>query len=133
MNDVTPIVAALKKSGFPLQTRIEHEVRARSRTGWKALASELPWRTPDREDKFIDLIAHCGTVVLVVKCKKAQDRSLLFLRPLGRGTTGKVNTCTVWHFAQHRAGSPSGTDIRDARSRCAGRKSVSSSPRTSPP
>lgn len=29
MDDVTPVVAALKKSGFPLQTRSEHEITAR--------------------------------------------------------------------------------------------------------
>jgi hypothetical protein len=37
-DDLTPVVAALKKSGFPLQTRIEHEIRERRR--WQLLASE---------------------------------------------------------------------------------------------
>jgi hypothetical protein len=112
MDDVTPIVAALKKSGFPLQTRIEHEIRARYASGWKVLASEHPWRSGDG-DQFIDLIANCGTVVLVVESKKAQERSLLFLRPF-RETTGKVRTCTVWHFEpSRRTGSSYGIDIMD--------------------
>jgi hypothetical protein len=111
MDDVTPIVAALKKSGFPLQTRIEHEIRARYASGWKVLASGHPWRSGDG-DQFIDLIANCGTVVLVVESKKAQERSL-FLRPF-RETTGKVRTCTVWHFEpSRRAGSSYGIDIMD--------------------
>jgi hypothetical protein len=97
MDDVTRVVAALKKSGFPLQTRIEHEINARFGRGWRLLASEHPWRSEDG-DQRIDLIASCGTVVLVVECKKAQERSLLFLRPVGLETTGKVRGCTVWHF-----------------------------------
>ncbi len=113
-DDVTPVVAALKRSGFPLQTRIEHEIRERYATGWRLLASEHPWRDPDGRDQFIDLIANCGTVVLVVECKKAQERSLLFLRPLGRETTGKVRTCTVWHFEQsRRTGSSFGVNIEN--------------------
>jgi len=110
--DVTPVVAALKKSGFPLQTRVEHEIHARSGRGWRMLASEHPWRGEDG-DQFIDLIANCGTVVLVVECKKAQDRSLLFLRPVGPVNTGKVRTCTVWRYEPNRgAGSSFGTDLR---------------------
>jgi hypothetical protein len=95
--DMAPVVAALKKSGFPLQTRIEHEINARAGRGWRLLASEYPWRSDDG-DEFIDVIANCGTVVLVIECKKAQERSLLFLRPLGRENTGKVRSCMVWHF-----------------------------------
>jgi hypothetical protein len=109
MNDVTPVVAALKKSGFPLQTRVEHEVR--ERRSWNVLASEHPWRSEDG-DRFIDLIANCGTVVLVVECKKAQERSLLFLRPVGR-ETGMVRRCTVWHFEPRGAGSSFGVDIKN--------------------
>jgi hypothetical protein len=108
-HDVTPVVAALKKSGFPLQTRIEHEIR--ERRSWYVLASEHPWRSEDGA-QFIDLIANCGTVVLVVECKKAQERSLLFLRPVGR-ETGMVRRCTVWHFEPRGAGSSFGVDIKN--------------------
>jgi hypothetical protein len=102
MDDVTPVVAALKKSGFPLQTRIEDEIRGRYGRGWRLLDSEHPWRS-ENGDEFIDVIANCVTYVLVVECKKAQDRSLLFLRPIvgherGHETTGKVRTCRVWRF-----------------------------------
>jgi hypothetical protein len=114
MDDVTPVVAALKRSGFPLQTRIEYEIRQRHANGWKVLASEHPWRSPDGDDESIDVIANCGTVVLVVECKKAQERSLLFLRPLGHEATGKARTCTVWHVEPNPgAGSSLGSAIKD--------------------
>src|SRR5688572_11652092 len=98
MPDLDPVVAAFKKSGFPLQTRIEYEIRARYSTGWSVLASEHLWQSPDG-DEFIDLIANCNTVVLVIECKKAQERALLFLRPLDREmTTEKVTRCRIWQF-----------------------------------
>jgi len=100
MDDVTAVVAALNKSGFPLQTRVEHEIQARVASGWKLLASEHPWRDPDGQDQFVDLIASRGGVVLVIECKKAQESSLLFLRPLGGETTGIVKDVTVWHVEQ---------------------------------
>ena len=112
MDDVTPVVAALKKSGFPLQTRIEYEIKVRFGRGWRVLASEHPWRGEDG-DQFIDLIANCGTVVLVIECKKAQDRSLLFLRPVGAETTDKVRRCMVWHFEPNGAGSSFGLDMKE--------------------
>jgi hypothetical protein len=112
-SDITSVVAALKKSGFPLQTRVEHEITARAGRGWKLLASEHPWRSEDG-DQFVDLIAKCGMAVLVIECKKAQDRSLLFLRPLGTETTGPVRTCTIWHFQRNAgAGQPFNIGIED--------------------
>jgi hypothetical protein len=78
------------------------------------LASEHPWRSPDGDDEFIDLIANCGTVVLVVDCKKAHERSLLFLRPIGHEKTGKTRICTVWHVEPNPgAGSSFGSAIKD--------------------
>jgi hypothetical protein len=114
VDDVTPVVAALMKSGFPLQARVEHEIEARGASGWKLLASEYPWRDPDGEDQFVDLIANCGCVVLVIECKKAQERSLSFLRPVGRETTGLVRTTTLLHLEQNQgAGRPFGIAPRD--------------------
>ena len=40
-DDKTDIIAALKKSGFPLQARVQHEIEQRA-TNWKVLASEYP-------------------------------------------------------------------------------------------
>jgi hypothetical protein len=97
-DDVTAIIAALKRSGFPLPTRVMHEIEQRRARGWRFLASEYPWRGPYVEDQFIDLVASCGTVVLVVECKKAQERSLLFLRPLGRESTGQLKDFTAWQL-----------------------------------
>src|SRR5262249_45140582 len=60
------------------------------------------------------LIAKSGPAVLVIECKKAQDRSLLFLRPLGIETTGVVRTCTIWHFQRNLgAGQSFGIGIED--------------------
>jgi hypothetical protein len=95
MDDTTAIIAAIQKSGFPLQTRVEHEITARTRYGWKSLRCEYPWRDPDGRDQFVDLIACCGTVVLIIECKKIQDRALLFLRPLGPDTTGLVKRLAI--------------------------------------
>lgn len=95
MDDVTPVVAALKKSGFPLQTRVQHEIQKRV-SEWTLATVEHPWRDPDGKDQFVDLMAYCGGVVLVIECKKAQDRSLLFLRPLGPDTTGLVESVSAW-------------------------------------
>lgn len=112
---MTPIVAALKKSGFPLQTRVEHEIQAHAPTGWKVLESEYPWRDPDGRDQFIDLVAVCGCVVPVIECRKAQERSLLFLRPLGAETTGPDRRFTFWHVEQVQgAGKPWGNALREA-------------------
>jgi hypothetical protein len=101
MSDVTPIIAALNKSGFPLQTRIEHEIQSRTPSGWRVLACEYPWTDPDGEDQFIDLVAAYGCVVLVIECKKAQDRGLLFLRPVGAETTGLVTPLALKYLEQH--------------------------------
>ena len=106
MDDKTQIIAALKKSGFPLQTRVEHEIQARRATGWKLEASEYPWMDVDGRDQFIDLIACCKSellervVVLVIECKKAQERSLLFLCPFGSERTGPVTTVRTWSFVR---------------------------------
>jgi hypothetical protein len=106
------VIAALKRSGFPLQTRIEHEVHARYATAWRVLATEYPWRSGEG-DGFVDVIANCGTVVLVIECKKAQESALLFLRPVGPVTTAKVGTCAVWQYEPSGAGSSFGIAIAD--------------------
>ena len=58
MDDVTPVIAALQRSGFPMQTRVEHEIRARTVNGWRVAASEHPWIDRDADqEQFIDLVA----------------------------------------------------------------------------
>jgi hypothetical protein len=97
-DDLGPVIAALQRSGFPLQTRVEHEIRSQTPHGWVVLVSEYPWLDHDRKEQFIDLIAGCRSFVFVIECKKAQDRSLTFLRPVGEGTTGLVSAVTCWHL-----------------------------------
>ncbi len=41
------------------------------------------------------MVAHCGSIVLAIECKKAQNRSLLILRPVGPDNTGLVKPVTV--------------------------------------
>jgi hypothetical protein len=114
MDDRTQIVAALNRSGFPLQTRVEQEIVARGGGGWRVVASEHPWRDPDGQDQFTDLIAACGEVVLVIECKKAEDRTLTFLRPLGQDDTGAVRDVNCWELQQNQgAGKPFGARLRD--------------------
>jgi hypothetical protein len=115
MDDVTRLVAAIQKSGFPLQARVAHEISSRIKNGWEVTTSEFPWRDPDGEDQFIDLIASCEKMVLVIECRKAQARALLFLRTLGgMEKTGLTRTVTVWDIQQEQgAGKPFGQVIRE--------------------
>jgi hypothetical protein len=112
--DVTPVVAALKKSGFPLQTRVQHEVQSRA-PAWTAADAEHPWRDPDGKDQFIDLLAYCRNLLLVIECRKAQERSLLFLRPdMPDATTRPVTRVTGWQAQKNTgAGRDSGTRLID--------------------
>lgn len=116
VEDMTSIVAALKKSGFPLQTRVELEIDVQATRGWRLLASEHPWRDPDGRDQFIDLIASCRSVVLVIECKKAEERALLFLRPISREPSDLVKDVTFWHIEQNQgAGKAFGSALRDEK------------------
>ena len=97
MDDVTPVLGAVQRSGFPLQARIQHEIQRRP--AWSVLASEHPWIDPDGREQFVDLIACCSgrrAVALVIECKKMQQRSLLFLRRIGQDNTEEVATISVW-------------------------------------
>jgi hypothetical protein len=38
--DRASIIKSLERSGFPLQTRIEHEIHSRTPSGWRVIASE---------------------------------------------------------------------------------------------
>jgi hypothetical protein len=79
---------------------------------WSLAAVEHPWRHPDGKDEFIDLLAYCGTVVLVIECKKAQERALVFLRPVGANSTGMVTSATVLQAEQNTgAGRRWGTSL----------------------
>lgn len=94
--EMAALLSALKKSGFPLQARVEHEIVARY-PRWRLLASEYPWRDPDGRDQFADVVAVRDTLVPVVECKKAAERSLLFLRPLSLEHTGETTDFALWH------------------------------------
>lgn len=101
MDEMAGLLAALKKSGFPLQARVEHEIVARQ-PRWRLLGSEYPWRDPDGRDQFADVVANRDALVPVIECKKAAERSLLFLRPLGLEHTGQTTDFKIWTVQQPR-------------------------------
>jgi hypothetical protein len=107
--DKSEIIAALKRSGFPLQTRVEQEIQTRG--AWTLLAREHRWIDRDQE-RFVDAVACYGTIVLVVECKKAQEHTLLFLRPSDSVPQGMIKRATVWHVDRNiGAGNPWGMGV----------------------
>jgi hypothetical protein len=66
-------LSVVNASGFPLQLAVAASVRA-SRTSWRQLLSEHPWRHPETgKDGYIDLILQRGTSssdIMVVECKR---------------------------------------------------------------
>jgi hypothetical protein len=85
-----PVLESLKRSGFPFQTAVADVIR-RSK-GWSVHASEYPWRGPENDDRFLDLVATNNKFVLTVECKKTRQEILTFLRPLGGpASTGDVD------------------------------------------
>ena len=57
---------------------------------------ELPRFDHESKELFIDILASCGSIVTVIECKKAQDRSYVFLSPVGSETTAEVKTFAGW-------------------------------------
>lgn len=90
MDEKGQVLSALKRSGFPFQTRVRHEVEAQARDGWKILASEHPWRDPEGRTQFVDLITYCDRLVLLIECKRVQDKTMTFLRPVHPLSAGMV-------------------------------------------
>ena len=82
------VAAALQSSGFPFQTAVAAQVRARP--GWSIYASEFPWQTSTGESQFLDLVATNGSLFLTIECKKTRKEILTFLRPLGHSHTGML-------------------------------------------
>jgi len=91
-DDLATVIEALRKSGFPFQTRVAWEIRAQARHGWSVITSEHAWQDRAGDDQFIDLVARWGDYMLLIECKKGQERAMTFLRPLGYSMTGMVDT-----------------------------------------
>lgn len=72
---------ALRASGFPFQTAVEHTIR--TLPGWTVDRVEFPWRDPNGTDQFLDLVVLRGTLVLLIECKKTRNEVLTFLQPRG--------------------------------------------------
>ena len=81
MDDVTPVIAALQRSGFPLQARVEYEIHARS-SWWLARCGIRGTVVPIRTvGSSLSTSSHSGGgVVLVIKYKRL-GRRMAFLRP----------------------------------------------------
>lgn len=80
------VLEALKGSGFPFQTAVEHEI-IRSRR-WAVHASEYPWRS--QREEFLDIIASNEKVFLTIECKKTRKETWTFLRPGWTPTAGNI-------------------------------------------
>jgi hypothetical protein len=93
-DDVGAVLSAVQRSGFPLQARIEHEIRARP--AWAVLADEYPWFDLDKNEYFVDVVASCRSVVLIIDCKKMQERALVFMRHIGHEISDPVLEATAW-------------------------------------
>jgi hypothetical protein len=50
----------------------------RAAQGWRVLNVELPRFDREGKELFIDILASCGSIVTVIECKKAHDRSYVF-------------------------------------------------------
>lgn len=78
--------SVLDTSGFPLQAKIQNEITSLSREfgqGWTATIEEQPWRHPQTGDSgYIDLVATCDRMRLIIECKRQLGTSLLFQVPL---------------------------------------------------
>lgn len=70
----------VNKSGFPLQIRLEQEIRSTEKDHkWKIVSSEHSWTSPDGSVGFIDLILEKSGLCLVIECKRFLDGNLVFL------------------------------------------------------
>lgn len=110
---VTPpsaVVGALQSSGFPFQTAVTHAIGASARFGWRLEASELPWRAPDGETHFLDIVATNGAIYLTIECKKTRKETFTFLRPLGELPSGIVDSFRCLRV-QHMSGSTNRLEV----------------------
>ncbi len=82
------VVAALRNSGFPFQTAVQHAVQAAP--GWRVHRVEYGWETPTGDTSFLDLVATNRVIYVTIECKRMRKGALTFLRPLGNETTGLV-------------------------------------------
>ena len=85
-NPAPQILKALQGSGFPFQTAVAQVIS--SVKGWSILKSEYPWRGPENDDRFLDIVAANHRFALAVECKKTKD-SYIFLRPLAVGSNAR--------------------------------------------
>jgi len=71
-------------SGFPLQLRLEQEVRSGDAQGkWEILSRELPWEDEAGAARFIDMVLgyrYAPATRLVVEAKRRNDGRWVFLR-----------------------------------------------------
>jgi hypothetical protein len=74
------VTRSLRLSGFPFQTAIRHEIGRHDK--WKVHASEHAWReNPEQQEKFLDIVARRGRLVLAIECKKTGKETYTFLLP----------------------------------------------------
>jgi len=72
-------IASLMASGFPFQTAITNVIK--QTPNWKIMNEEFPWKDDSGSERFLDIIATNGSVIIAVECKKTQKEILTFLCP----------------------------------------------------
>jgi hypothetical protein len=100
--DQAKLEKLVNDSGFPLQLRIEEEVRS-SQGSWSVEFHEHPWRenAPAGKEHFLDLILKSGSVRLAVECKRTQnDASWVFLTDAAATVQRRARVYWVGRFSE---------------------------------
>jgi hypothetical protein len=75
----------VNRSGYPLQVAIAHAVKSRTNVhGWRVLYEEHSWKS-NEGDGFIDIVLEHENlqVVLLIECKRLQNKEWILLPPDG--------------------------------------------------
>ena len=82
------LLSHVDASGFPLQMRLEHEVRSlfsELHGAWKVVATEFPWEDPRTgRTEFVDMVIQRPPICFVIECKRRTGGAWTFLTPADR-------------------------------------------------
>jgi len=74
------VIGGLMASGFPFQTAITSVIQ--QTPNWNIITEEFPWRDDNGSERFLDLVATDGSMIIAVECKKTQKEVFSFLCPI---------------------------------------------------
>lgn len=93
------LLKEVNKSGFPLQMRIDHDVRNRPESlgagrRWQVIKTEVPWRDErNRDEGFVDLLVSNDIVCFVIECKRRTGGNWTFLVPPDQKSRRHMRFC----------------------------------------